>query len=91
MMFWSDHYMSGWGYAGIAIGMVLFWALIIVGIIALVRFTTGATQTRAIPQPPHYSEYESPEQLLAGRFARGEIDETEYRHRLEVLRTTPHH
>jgi putative membrane protein len=71
--------------------MVLFWALIIVAIVALVRFTTDGTQGRAIPAPPHYSEYESPAQLLAGRFARGEIDETEYRHRLEVLRTTPHH
>jgi hypothetical protein len=28
--------------------------------------------------------------LLAVRFARGEIDETEYRHQLEVLRSAPH-
>ena len=28
----------------------------------------------------------SPEQLLAERFARGEIDEEEYRRRLQVLR-----
>lgn len=91
MMFWSDHDMSGWGYTGMVIGMVLFWALIIVGIIALIRYTTGATQTRAVPQPQHqpYSDYETSEQLLASRFARGEVDETEYRQRLEVLRTTP--
>jgi len=88
MMFWSDHDMSGWGYAGMAIGMVLFWALILVGIIALIRYSTGATQTRDIPQAHPYGEYESPEELLAGRFARGEVDETEYRHRLGVLRTT---
>ena len=91
MMFWSDHDMGGWGYTGMAIGMVLFWILIIVGIVALVRYTTGATQTRVISAPPHYSDYETPEQLLAGRFARGEIDETEYRQRLDVLRSTPHH
>jgi len=93
MMFWSNHDMSGWGYTGMVIGMVLFWALIIVGIIALIRYTTGAAQTRAVPQPQPqpqpYSDYGSPEQLLAGRFARGELDETEYRHRLEVLRATP--
>jgi putative membrane protein len=84
MMFWSDHDMSGWGYAGMVIGMVLFWALIIVGIIALIRFSTGATQARSIPQLPPYSE--SPEQLLAARFARGEIDEAEFQQRLAVLR-----
>jgi putative membrane protein len=84
MMFWSDHDMSGWGYAGMVIGMVLFWALIIVGIIALIRFSTGATQTRSVPQFPPYSE--SPEQLLAARFARGEIDEAEFQQRLAVLR-----
>jgi putative membrane protein len=32
MMFWYDHDMSGWRYAGMAIGMILFWILIIVGI-----------------------------------------------------------
>jgi putative membrane protein len=89
MMFWSNHDMSGWGYAGMIIGMVLFWALIIVGIIALIRFSAGATQTRAVPQAEPYSDCESPEQLLASRFARGEVDGTEYRHRLEVLRATP--
>ena len=88
MMFWSDHDMSGWGYAGMVIGMVLFWVLLIVGIIALIRYTTGATQTR-VTATPHYRDYETPEQVLACRFARGEIDDTEYRNRLEVLHSTP--
>ena len=88
MMFWSDHDMSGWGYAGMVIGMVLFWVLIIVGIIALIRYTTGATQTR-VTATPHYRDYATPEQVLACRFARGEIDDTEYRNRLEVLHSTP--
>ena len=90
MMFWSDHDMSGWGYAGMVIGMVLFWVLIIVGIIALIRYTTGATQTR-VTATPHYRDYETPEQVLACRFARGEIDDTEYRNRLEVPHITPRH
>jgi putative membrane protein len=84
MMFWYDHDMSGWGYAGMAIGMVLFWILIIVGIIALIRFTTNASPPRPHAAPPPYSE--SPEQLLAARFARGEIDDAEYQQRLAVLR-----
>jgi putative membrane protein len=88
MMFWSDHDMSGWGYTGMVIGMVLFWILVIVGIIALIRSSTGQTPTRAVPQLPPYTD--SPEQLLAVRFARGEIDEADYQQRLAVLRgSTP--
>ncbi|MCW2630811.1 SHOCT domain-containing protein [Mycobacterium sp.] len=82
MMFWYGNNMNGWGYAGMGIGMVLFWALIIVGIVALVRFSSGNQQGG---QPPT-NDAPSPEQLLAGRFARGEIDETQYRERLAVLR-----
>jgi putative membrane protein len=85
-MFWSDHDMSGWGYTGMVIGMVLFWALIIVGIIALIRFNTGAI--RAVPQHQLQSDDESPEKVLASRFARGEIEEPEYQQRLAVLRST---
>jgi putative membrane protein len=79
VMFWYDHNMSWWGYAGMGIGMVLFWALLIVGIVALIRFsTTTPDRSQPLPRP-------SPEQVLADRFARGEISETEYRDRLAVL------
>lgn len=82
MMFWYDHDMSGWGYAGMAIGMVLFWALVIGGIFALVRFASGDQSSRYTPP----SEQPNPQQLLAIRFARGEINEAEYREKLAVLR-----
>lgn len=83
-MFWYDHNMGWWGYAGMGIGMVLFWALLILGIVALIRFSTGE-QSRSVSPPP------SPEQVLADRFARGEITETEYRDRLAILRDhAPH-
>jgi putative membrane protein len=81
---WWDHGMNGWGYAGMAIGMVLFWTLIAVGIIALIRFSAGTSQPRMISGYQPYRE--SPEQLLAARFARGEIDDEEYRQRILVLR-----
>jgi putative membrane protein len=83
MMFWYDHDMGWWGYAGMGIGMVLFWALLIAGIIALVVFVTGDRPPRQGPPPP---ESPSAEQILAARFARGEISETEYRDRIAVLR-----
>ena len=76
IVFWYDHNMGWWGYAGMGIGMVLFWALIVAGMVALVIFVSGDRRTRQ--QPP------SPEQILAARFARGEISEPEYRDRLAV-------
>ncbi len=86
MMWGYDHDMSGWGYAAMGIGMVLFWALIIVGIIALVRVVRQPSSA-APPSAPTAPSAPSPEQVLAARFARGEIDEAEYQHRLAVLRS----
>jgi putative membrane protein len=87
MMLWYDHGMGWWNYAGMGIGMVLFWALLILGIVALIRFTTGNPDRSVSPPgtPP------SAEQVLADRFARGEISETEYRDRLAVLRDHARH
>jgi putative membrane protein len=83
-MYWYGSGMSGWGYALMTVSMVLFWGAVIVGIVALVRhFGRSGQQTSAPPSPPA-----SPEQLLAERFARGEIDEEEYRQRLAVLQGT---
>lgn len=86
MMFWHDHDMSGWGYAWMGIGMVLFWTLLILGIVVLIRYSVGAGQPRA-QLPGSAGHIESPEQVLAARFARGEIEETEFQQRLAVLRT----
>ena len=81
MMFWYDHDLGGWGYAGMAIGMVLFWALVIGGIFALVRYASGDQRSGyTTPSEP------GAQQLLAMRFARGEINEAEYREKLAVLR-----
>jgi putative membrane protein len=60
------------------IGMVLFWALIVAGIVALVLYVAGDRGTR---QPP-----QSANEILAARLARGEISETEYGDRLAILR-----
>jgi putative membrane protein len=72
--------MSGWGWFAMSVGMVLFWALVITAIVLLVRYVGHTTQHPG--QPP---TARTPEQLLAERFARGEIDETEYTHRLDTL------
>ncbi|MCU1670833.1 MAG: hypothetical protein JWP40_3760 [Blastococcus sp.] len=80
MMGWDpgDH-VSGWGWAAMSISMILFWGLLILG---------GVLLFRALNRPSGGHEAPSratPEQVLAERFARGEIDEDEYRRRLETL------
>jgi len=72
---------STWGYVLMAANMVLFWALVIAGIVALVRYLTRTGRTTGT-RP-------TAEQLLAERFARGEIDEQEYHRRSEALHSRP--
>ncbi|MEU6272932.1 SHOCT domain-containing protein [Streptomyces populi] len=85
MMFWYGHDPSGWGWFTMSVGMILFWAVLIVFAVPLFRAVSRPADSRAGtgragPGP-------APEQLLAERFARGEIDEEEYRSRLAVLRS----
>jgi putative membrane protein len=83
MTYWYGSGMSGWGYALMTISMVLFWVLVIGGVVALIRYFGRAGQRGDAGTGPS-----TPGQLLAQRFARGEIDEDEYRRRLEVLQAS---
>lgn len=76
MWWFGDGTLNGWGYALMTVSMVLFWGLVIYGVVWLVR--SAGPDERAKTGP-------AAEDLLAERFARGEIDEPEYRQRLEVL------
>ncbi|MFF4646539.1 SHOCT domain-containing protein [Streptomyces sp. NPDC001389] len=89
-MMWYD---GGWGWGGwffMAVFMVLFWALVIAAIVALIRHFSGAHHGRQPGWPASTSEpgwgSRRAEELLAERFARGEIDEDEYKRRLALLR-----
>lgn len=79
-MYWNGHDMNGWGWFTMSVGTVLLWALLITVAVLLFR-----TLNRA-PEPPRTPTAAAPEQLLAERFARGEIDEEQYRRSLAVLR-----
>lgn len=68
--------MTGWGYLFVIVGMVLPWLLVIVGGVWLGRLLTRV-RGAAVP---------APERVLADRYARGTLDEQEYRHQLAVLR-----
>jgi putative membrane protein len=58
--------------------MLLFVVVLIVGLILLVRYLAPRGGVR--------SDLSSAERRLAERYAMGEIDEQEYRQRLQVLR-----
>ena len=84
MMNWGNG-IGGFGMLLMIFGNLLLWGLIIAGVVMLVRYLVGTGPSRA----PAAGEGPSPRQLLAERFARGEIDEEEYTRRLRVLDTTP--
>jgi putative membrane protein len=72
--------MGGWGMFLMTLSTLMFWGLVIAGVVALVRYAGRTGWTRATS-----GDEATPERLLAQRFARGEIDEDEYRRRLRVL------
>jgi putative membrane protein len=83
MMYWYGNGMAGWGYAAIGLANILFWVLLIAGGVAAFRHFGGPQASRVGRAPAM-----GPEQVLADRFARGEIDADEYHHRLATLRAT---
>ncbi len=77
MMVWTD----GHGWMGLGwIFMALVWVLIVVGIVALLRWLgMGGNENRGVSR-------KTPLEILQERYARGEIDREEYeqkRHDLE--------
>ncbi|MFE0515621.1 SHOCT domain-containing protein [Streptomyces sp. NPDC058964] len=82
-MIWYDHNVGGWGWFAMSVGMIFFWALVIlVGVLVYRALVMPGRRSERADTPPLGP---TPEQLLAERFARGEIDEDEYHRRLAVL------
>lgn len=69
MMGWAD----GYGWMGFGwVFMVLFWVLIILGVVALLRWLgMGGNASRGAPR-------KTPLEILQERYARGEIEREEY-------------
>ncbi|BFV60628.1 hypothetical protein KCMC57_up57320 [Kitasatospora sp. CMC57] len=85
MRYWNHHGMNGWGFGLMTVGLLLVLALLIVCGLALFRHLDRLPQQRPGSWPPPTAAPD-PEQVLAERYARGEIDTDEYRHRLETQR-----
>ena len=86
MMMW---YGGDWGWGAwivMAVGMVVFWALVITAVVFAVRYLAGPRGTAASTSGSGRTHAEG---VLAERYARGEIDDDEYRQRLALLREHP--
>ena len=80
----------GWGNQGYGMGgfggivMILFWGLIIVGVVLVIRyFMAGQTLGRKNSSP--YEIHSEPLQILRQRYAKGEIDAEEFEERKKIL------
>lgn len=78
-MYWGNG-MGGWGMVLMTASGLLFWGLISASIVLLFRSTGRSGQLGSVATPAP-----TPQQVLAERFARGQIDEDEYTRRLHVL------
>ena len=73
---WWWHGDWGWGpWLAMTVGMLVFWGLAVWGVVTLVRSGPASREPAA-----------RPEEILAARFASGEIDEDEYQRHLDTLR-----
>ena len=85
MMGWYEWaHMIGWSGAATSLGSLLLLAL--VGLIACLVVAAVRRPGDGPPGAARTGEWDTAERLLADRFARGEIDEDEYRRRLATLR-----
>ena len=77
---------DGWGWGGwvlMTMVMVLFWAAVITAIVLAVRYLGGGGSHR---NQASAGSARAAEDMLAERYARGEIDDDEFRKRLTLLR-----
>ncbi len=93
MMYGDGNFPGGFFWPGL-VSSVLFWVVVAIAIVALIRYLTrhdrpwGGPAFRPGPPPPFPPgpAAMTPEHILAERFARGEIDEQEFRSRMAALR-----
>lgn len=73
---------SYWGPMGFGMGivMLLFWVVVIVGVVMLVRWMISSGHVPSVPAG------ETAEDILKKRYARGEIDKEEFQEKMRDLR-----
>ena len=76
-MHWFGDYGMGFGYGGIY--MIIFWGFVVVAIFYLLK-TMAGNPSKKKKKP------ESSEEVLAKRFAKGEMTKEEFEEAMEVLK-----
>ena len=71
--------MGGWAMVLMMLGNVIFWTVLILGAVVVARFWRSGPRDGLDHTQPR------PQQLLAERFARGEITADDYHHSLRIL------
>jgi len=71
-MMWEWH--SGWAWWWMGVGMLLFWGLVALAVVLVVRQSRGE------------SGRGGPQRILDERYARGDIGDDEYRRRSDLIR-----
>lgn len=79
---WDYNHMGGGAWALMIILMIIFWVVVIVGIVAFIRRSPSNSPAHSASS----SSMDTPEQILRARFARGEIDDAEFRTRMAALK-----
>lgn len=78
------HYGGNWGWGHMIFGsvmMLLFWGVIIVGIVIVVRWLAGGVSQQSGSSPARKRSLE----ILEERFAKGEIEKEEFEERKRLL------
>jgi putative membrane protein len=74
--------MMNWGWWGLGwVFMIIFWGLIIVGLIFLVKWLAGLSRSRI----SYNKDRDSALQILRERYARGEINKEEFEQKKKDL------
>lgn len=81
--------MGGWAMALMIFGNLVFWTVLILGAVVVRRSWRGGSLSGSTYAQVSDDAQVGPRQLLAERFARGEITEGDYLQSLRVL--TEHH
>lgn len=74
-MYWHDAGMGGWGFLWMLFNGLVLWGLLVAGVLLLWRCVRE-----------RFTSSDAAERRLAERFARGEINDEEYRRRRQLLR-----